>query len=381
VTLAVAAAAALVGTPGVAHADPAPTPPAADWAGNLPDPSTVLDGGVYYAYGTQDEGGQDSNIQRISSPLLHTWPIPDLTPGGEEDREALPGLLHPGSSGQPTPTWAVPGATWAPEVVHLGRQWVMYYTVHHPCDTSHPCSGGATDTQCISIATASTPGGTFRDNSTRPFICQYGAGGSIDPAAYVTPGGAVYLYWKSTQTILFTRYAAIYGQRLTGDGLGLQGSPVTLLRSSAAWESGSIEGPAMVPNNNGKYDLFYSGNRYDSRNYAIGYAECTSPLSGCTKKTTSAPWFSTPTPTTPGATDTTPYYPDGPNGPGGESFLTGGDGRVIRGPGGSVTMAYAAWGPVIGPAPRNLWITPVAFDATGQPVRPDKCWPALSCSN
>jgi GH43 family beta-xylosidase len=342
----------------------------------------VLIDGVYYAYGTQDEGGQNSNIQRISSPHIHSWPAPDFTQAGEQKREALPGLLHPGSTGQPTPTWAVPGATWAPEVVHLGGRWLMYYTVHHPCDASHPCGGGASDAQCISIAISSSgPKGPFADNSRQPFICQYGAGGSIDPAVFVTPGGAVYLYWKSTQTVRFTRYAAIYGQRLSSNGQALQGSPVPLLRSSAAWESGSIEGPAIVPNNKGTYDLFYSGNRFDSRNYAIGYAECATPLpsSGCTKKTTSAPWFSTPTPSTPGATETTPYYPKGPNGPGGESFLTGEDGRVVRGAGGAVTMAYHGWGSVIGPAPRYLWITPVTFDSNGQPVPPNRCWPELSC--
>lgn len=384
VWFAAAVAALLLVTPGLAEAAPSPSSaPPAVYFRNLPDPAVVFFQATYYAYGTQDEGGHDSNIQRISSPNFLSWLPPEGGVQGEHKREALPGLMHPGSTEQPTPTWAVPGATWAPEVIHLNNQWLMFYTVHHPCDSTHPCSGGATDTQCISIAISSTgPAGPFVDNSSQPFICQYSAGGSIDPSPFVDPAtGRVYLFWKSTQTVWFTKYAAIYGQELTNDGVSLKGSPVPLLRSSASWEGGSIEGPAMVPNNKGKYDLFYSGNRYDTRNYAIGYAECATPLpsSGCRKKSTSAPWFSTPTPSGTGVTATTPYYPAGPNGPGGESFLTDDNGRVIRDANGTVTMAYHGWGNGIGPAPRYLWITPLKFDSDGRPVRPDQCWPAPTC--
>ena len=76
---------------------------------------------------------------------------------------------------------------------------------------------------------------------------------------------------------------------------------------------------------------------------------------------------------------TTPYYSSGPNGPGGESFLRDDTGRVARDTHGRVVMAYHGWGSVIGPAPRYLWVTPLTFDSTGKPIRPDKCWPALTC--
>lgn len=54
---------------------------------------------------------------------------------------------------------------------------------------------------------------------------------------------------------------------------------------------------------NGSYWLFYSANWWDSSNYAIGYAKCTSPAGGCVKPRTTALMVSGPNGAGPGGPD------------------------------------------------------------------------------
>jgi beta-xylosidase len=305
---------------------------APSYTGNLPDPSVVLSGTTYYAFGTQDGDGSQSNIQRIASASLTGGWIPTAS-DPQTAREALPTL----------PSWASPGATWAPALLHVGSQWLMYYTVHD----------AATNQQCVSVATAATPAQTFKDTSSGPLVCINGS--SIDPAAFLDPASnTLYLFWRSTYRTLFGSVPAIWGQRLASTGMSMASgtSPVRLLSRDRSWEGGTIEGPAMVRSPNGRYDLFYSANDWTTANYAVGYAECTSPLSGCTKKSTTGPWF--------GA-----HQAGGPQGPGGESFLTDTSNQL--------QMAYHAWGQSVGYAAggkRMLWISPLSFTGTGQPIAP-----------
>jgi beta-xylosidase len=301
--------------------------------GNLPDPSVTWSGSAYYAFGTQDGDGSQSNIQRISSTsLTGGWtPTADAP---QTAREALPTAN--------LPTWAAPGATWAPEVIHYNGQWLMYYTVHD----------AVTNQQCVSVATAASPDAAFDDTSGGPLVCLNGS--SIDPSPYLDASGKLYLFWRSTYRVLFSTVPAIYGQQLDPSGKTLMAgtSPVRLLSRDRSWEGSNVEGPAMVRSPNGKYDLFYSANDWTTANYAVGYAECTTPLSGCTKKSTTAAWF--------GANVST-----GPRGPGGESFFVDSTGAT--------RMAFHAWGQQVGYAAggrRMLWITPLTFTSTGQPVKP-----------
>jgi len=67
-----------------------------------------------------------------------------------------------------------------------------------------------------------------------------------------------------------------------------------------AWEAGVVEAPTMLAAN-GSYHLFYSGNDWNTANYAIGHAVCTSPLGPCTKPNP-GPWLtSSPTAQGPGS--------------------------------------------------------------------------------
>jgi hypothetical protein len=85
-----------------------------------------------------------------------------------------------------------------------------------------------------------------------------------------------------------------------------------------------------------------------SEHAAVGYGICTGPLSGCEKKTLTAPWL---------AKDTDRV------GTAGETFFTK--------PDGSRFVAYHAWDDAVGygnGGKRSLWINSVSFNADGTPV-------------
>jgi hypothetical protein len=105
---------------------------------DFPDPFVLRVGSTYWGYATNSAAG---NIQIITSSDLANW----TTVGN-----ALPAL----------PSWAQPGATWAPSVIQLGATFVLYYAA----------ATAASGTSCISVATASAPQGPFVDNSSAPLI-------------------------------------------------------------------------------------------------------------------------------------------------------------------------------------------------------------------
>jgi len=211
---------------------------------DFPDPSVIEVGSRYYAYSTNSGVG---NIQVLVSTDLERWTIVG---------DALAGL----------PTWAAPGATWAPAVFARGTTFVAYYTTREI----------ATGRQCISVAVANAPVGPFVDHSTAPFVCD--TGGSIDPSPFVDEAGVPWLHWKSeaipaAPTILWAR-------RLRDDGLAFVGAPAMLLSPGQHWEHGVVEGPSMVRINGHDY-LFYSGGFWTTAGYAQGVASCDGPAGPC----------------------------------------------------------------------------------------------------
>jgi beta-xylosidase len=188
-----------------------------------------------------------------------------------------------------------------------------------------------TGQECISVATASQPQGPFVDSSTVPLECQKSLGGSIDPTSFTDVGGTSYLVWKSGGPGTST----IWSEQLdpTGTVMAAGSTPAKLLVPDQPWESGTVEAPDLVYSG-GRYLLFFSGNDWNSSNYAVGIATCVSPLGPCRDASPR------------------PILASGPGvaGPGGESVFTDAAGTDW--------IAFHAWvpGAVKFPNSRDLYL-------------------------
>lgn len=287
---------------------------------DFPDPAVLRVGTTYHAYATQGAG---KNIQTLTSPdLVHWRPGPD----------ALPAL---GS-------WANAGNTWAPEVIAIGSNYVMYYV-------ARSADAGV---QCIGRATASAPGGPFTDKASRPLVCQSALGGSIDADPIRAKDGSLYLYWKNDGNCC-GKPVHLWGQRLSADGSALVGRPVALMTNAKAWQGTLVEAPEMVFHG-GSYVLFYSANNYASADYGIGYATCRTPLGPCTDRSNASIVASN----------------DVAAGPG-HCF-------VVVTPSGATWLLYHAWPPdAIGSTTpgRQLWMEPVTWRGDVPTVHPSQADP------
>ncbi len=276
---------------------------------DFPDPHILLVGDTYYAYSTCSN---TTNIPVIQSKDLVHW---------QSQGDALPAL----------PKWSKLnfGFTWAPSVFQIEDRFLMYYVARD----------NKIDRQCIGVGVAKNPVGAFLDSNDEPLICQKDWGGSIDPYVFQDDDGRLFLLWKNDGNCCgFDVW--LWVQELSPDGLTLLGEPVRLIKMDQPWERPLIENPAMVKHGN-KYYLFYSGNWWESHEYAVGYAVCETVFGPCTKPL-SEPWFE---------------YNAEVMGPGGESFFTD-----LKG---NLWMAYHAWtGPDVGypQGKRSLRIDRVFFE-------------------
>lgn len=269
-------------------------------AGDSPDPQIVWSGSEYVVFST-NSGGQ--NIPMRTSVDLATW---------SEPVDAAPVL----------PAWGSPDLTWAPAAAKIGQQWVLYAAV----------LDRTTGVHCIAAFTSLDATGPYAP-AAEPVRCS--PKGMIDPFVF-THDDQPFLYWKAVGG----RDQQIFGIALRPDGLGTVDRPVHLATATAGWEGGGVENPAMVRTHD-RFVLFYSANWWNGSRYAIGYAVCDSPLGKCTKATGAAPWVATT---------------EGVQGPGGQSFTLGPDGRVW--------MAYHAWSPTTGYSrggERRLHVEPVVL--------------------
>ncbi len=269
------------------------------------DPSVLLVGDTYYAYATEGPGGA---IQVLSSKDLSSWSV---------RTRALANR----------PAWAKPGPIWAPTVHPIGGRFVLYYA------TRSKVSGQ----QCISSAAADGPAGPFIDFSAVPLICQDHLGGSIDPDVYLDDLGFAHLTWKSEDETVGGA-ARLWTQPLGKDGRSVVGLPKELLKAEDSWEHKTIENPSMVKVD-GTWILLYSGNRWNTDHYAVGYAVCATSTGPCRRPPSSKVRSS-------GATF---------QGPGGaDAFPTRG---------GRMGVAYAAWdrGKVGNPNSRRLHVATISY--------------------
>ncbi|MBW8731764.1 MAG: family 43 glycosylhydrolase [Terrabacter sp.] len=293
------------------QAAPAATNPV--WPNNFPDPQILPDGDGWVAIATNGNG---MNVQTLVSDDLTTW---------TQGSDALPELA----------SWTTPGKVWAPEAHRFGDQWVMYYTTMAPDPAL----------QCIGLAVADDPKGPYRDTSSKPLVCEQDEGGSIDASPFVATDGTAYLYWKNDGNAV-GRDTWISVQRLSADGLRLEGEPRRLIRQDLPWEGQLVEAP-FVWERDGVFHLFYSANDYGSDRYAVGHATAASPTGPFTKD--------------PDPVLTSSDVAAGP----GHCALLEKDGRVL--------MVYHAWAPdsIGSEVPgRTMWLSEVTIDGKTVSVTP-----------
>ena len=217
---------------------------------DFPDPFVLKVGKTYYAYATSPSGG-GANIPELRSRDLVHW---------KESGDALP-----------IPAlW--PDKFYAPGVTQLSDgTYVMYYTGHDP-------NVGQAGAECLGVAGSKSPAGPFKDSSHKPFLCQVGEGGTIDPDV-LRDGGNLYLYFKNDGNCCgIPTY--IYAQKLSPDGRWLVGTRVRLVHNDKIWERDVVEAPTMWKHD-GRYYLFFSGSHWDTPYYAVGYATCQGPMGPC----------------------------------------------------------------------------------------------------
>jgi beta-xylosidase len=181
---------------------------------------------------------------------------------------------------------------------------VLYFSAQH----------AASGRQCIGAAVADEASGPFAGRAD-PLACADDTDlGAIDPSPFVDGDGTPYLLWGTC----CKPQARIFGQRLSRDGLALEGAPAPLIGADQAWEGPLVEAPSFLKEGE-RYYLLYSANRWQGGRYAIGLAECKGPAGPC-RKPGGAPWLRS----------------EGDMaGPGGQEFFRDGWGRAW--------VAYHAW--------------------------------------
>ncbi len=217
------------------------------------DPFLYRSHSRYYLYTSDIPGPPVLNVPVATATSFGSW-----TPS----TDALPVL----------PPWAEPGFTWAPDVHQFGSGYVLYFTAL--------VKGSTPAMQCVGVASGPSPLGPFTPKST-PFICQTDQGGTIDPRVFTDSDGTRWMLFKSEQNIDgASTPTKMWSQRLTPDGLGLLGQPSELMPPDEPWQSTIVEAPDMVKVN-GTYWVVYSGNWFNTPDYAIGAARCAGPAGPC----------------------------------------------------------------------------------------------------
>jgi beta-xylosidase len=212
---------------------------------DFPDPFVLAIRGHYFAYATNV--GATHVPVRTSVDLSH-W----LVAG-----DAVPTL----------PVWATStDLTWAPSVLRIGSQFVMYLSVWNSRRGLH----------CIASASASRPVGPFTVAS-RPLVCGTGA---IDASPFRASDGSAWLTWKFEADN--GRRTRIVSRPLSRNGDKLIGKATVLITPTLAWEDGVVEGPSIIRWHS-FYLLFYAASDWSSDHYATGFALCASARGPCVK--------------------------------------------------------------------------------------------------
>lgn len=192
-----------------------------DYRTEIADPSTPQKSekdGYYYLYST--------DRRQLRSEDLCTWELVS------ENFINFPTWTHGGT-----------GYLWAPDVVHIGDNWILYYAIH---DTT-PSSGTYYDS--IGYAIAADAAGPWQDMGKLVEGPEINNASCIDPAVFVQPDGSVYMSLGS--------FSGIDLIRLSDDGMSLYGGVSQQLNDKKRITYGACEG-SYLTFRNGYYYLWLS---------------------------------------------------------------------------------------------------------------------------
>ncbi len=213
----------------------------------LADPYILLDGNTYYAYGTNDANG----IRCYTSDDLRTWKYEGLALNKSNTTETR---------------WF-----WAPEVYHVKGQYIMYYSAN----------------EHLYAATANSPKGPFKQVGSYQMESLIGDEKCIDSHVFINEDSTAYVFF-----VRFTDGNCIWQAKLSDDFITpVSGTLRKCFAASQSWElkMGRVnEGPNIIKHNR-RYYLTYSGNDYQSQDYAVGYATTTNIASGTWTKNSNNP--------------------------------------------------------------------------------------------
>jgi len=162
----------------------------------LADPTVVKVGDEFYAYGTEDNWGEEGGyhlVPVIKSKNLVNWEVV-------------------GNSMVKKPDWKEKGGIWAPDVTEVGNQFYMYYSF----------STWGDQNPGIGLAIADKPEGPFIDQGKVFDSEEIGVSNSIDPF-YMEKDGKKYLMWGSFHGLFLTQLTAD-GKQPTGEKTQVAGN-------------------------------------------------------------------------------------------------------------------------------------------------------------
>lgn len=240
---------------------------------NFPDPFVARFADRFYAYATGNQvGGAQMNVQHVTSRDLLRW---------SAAAEAFPAANLPVWVDKTHPQ------VWAPEVMRIGPRYVLYYNARHATLTRTETPDGqpavTRQRHCLGAAVADRPDGPFVGINT-PLVCSDFLNGVIDASVF-EEAGQLTLTFKDDSNCCAPG-SAIYVQGLSPDGLAAVGPATKLLANNDSpgeqddWEWRVVEAPTMVKRH-GTYWLFYSGNFFGNKNYAVAVLRCASPRGPC----------------------------------------------------------------------------------------------------
>lgn len=198
------------------------------------DPSIFYHEGTYYLYGTNDNNA-DNGFLVYTSKDLNKW---------KANGYAL-------RKGEAFGDWGF----WAPQVWTHNGKFYMAYTANEK----------------IAIAESTKPQGPFKQSVKQPLLSSYG---QIDPYIFIDNDGKKYLYH-----VRLGGGNRIWVAEMTDDFSAMKAGTNTecITATPGTWEhvnaaAGRVaEGPTVIKEN-GLYYLFYSGNDFRHKDYAVGYA-------------------------------------------------------------------------------------------------------------